>query len=232
MLLSVCSQPAPGLFACCRRSTLSLPPRLFVPKVDLSYTDAILHALARLVSIISSWLMASFRNITAAQWERAREVLVFYFARRHSMEQAEDLAQETLTAVWGRQDYEFSKEEDFLRVCLGFARRVSLAGHRLSKEGRSVTLEQEPASPFNDSDGSRATEQRILLAEVKTLAEAHLTKKEWDIVQQAAGLHSTSGDKESEASKMHASDPNRFRVYLHRARKKLALITGWQGDKE
>ena len=38
--------------------------------------------------------------------------------------EAEDLAQETLVSICAREDYSFAKEEDFLCVCYGFARRI------------------------------------------------------------------------------------------------------------
>ena len=74
--------------------------------------------------------MLTCRDIPAEDWEKARERLVFYFSRGHGADNARDLAQETLAAVLQRDDYRFETREDFLPVCLGFARRISLSGFR------------------------------------------------------------------------------------------------------
>ena len=68
--------------------------------------------------------MPTCRSLSPDAWEQARQALVFYFSRRHGLANAEDLAQETLAAFWKREDFEFEREEDFLRVCYAFARRI------------------------------------------------------------------------------------------------------------
>lgn len=176
--------------------------------------------------------MPNSRTISPEAWGHAREALVFYFTRRHGSSQAEDLAQETLVALWGRDDFEFEKDEDFLRVCLGFARRVSQAGHRDVQRHSGKSMESEISSPQHHPDGVRATESRILLQEVTGVGRSQLRDQEWQLIQLAASLTS-EGDANSElAVSLRASDANKFRVYLYRARKKLALATGWRSFGE
>jgi len=166
--------------------------------------------------------MLNCRSITPEAWAQAREALIFYFSRRHGSDRADDLAQETLAALWIREDYEFEKEEDFLRVCLGFARMISQAGYRQTRrESEFVGMEHEAMSPNHHPDGAAATEHRILLEQICTLGESRLREQDWQLVVQAA-------TSDGEPTDMIPSERNRFRVSLHRARKKLEKITGWR----
>ena len=89
--------------------------------------------------------MANCRSIPPAAWEHAREALIFYFSRRHGLTDAEDLAQDTLATLWSRDDDEFEKNDDFLRVCYGFARLVSQKGYRQAQKHAGDEL--DPATP-------------------------------------------------------------------------------------
>lgn len=167
--------------------------------------------------------MLSSRSMPPEAWAKAREALVFYFSRRHASDRAEDLAQETLTAVWNRGDYEFEKESDFPRVCLGFARLISQAGHRRAQRDLSQPsgVAYEVAAPHEQAGGAGATESRILLEQVCQLGQARLRDRDWQLVLQAATADSGS-------SHVPADQRNKFRVSLHRARKRLEQITGWR----
>jgi len=169
--------------------------------------------------------MANSRSISHETWTHAREVLVYYFSRRHGFEHAEDLAQDTLTAILSRDDFEFDREEDFQRVCLGFARFVSKAGHRSALRNGHSPLEVEVASPGHHALGARATESRILLDEVREIGSTQLREEDWQIILSGANL----GGEPVEASR--AENANKFRVNLHRARKKLVSALGWKGSK-
>ena len=80
------------------------------------------------------------RAIPETAWEHARRMLVFYFSRRHQGMDAEDLAQETLARLWSRDDYGFDREEDFLRVCYGFARLILQKGYREARKHAAEAL--------------------------------------------------------------------------------------------
>jgi DNA-directed RNA polymerase specialized sigma24 family protein len=164
--------------------------------------------------------MPNCRSIAPAAWAHAREALVFYFSRRHGFSNAEDLAQETLAAIWIREDYEFSGEEEFLRICYGFANKVSLASYRMSKQRTTSELPADVPEPTRPGLGLNARELAVLLDEVVRAASSQLPKKDWDLIRTAA----ISGDNAGAS----AVEGNRRRVQLFRARKKLAEITGWK----
>ena len=54
-----------------------------------------------------------------ASWSEARLKLVHFFSRGRGLHNAEDLAHDTLAALWSRDDYEFRSESEFGLVCYG-----------------------------------------------------------------------------------------------------------------
>lgn len=177
--------------------------------------------------------MATSRSISPEAWAHAREGLIFYFSRRHGMDRAEDLAHETLMAVWSRSDYQFEKDEDFPKVCLGFARHVSRSTFRDATRRPTVSLEGDTAASDYSSEGAKSTEMRILLEQIKEMGKAGLSDREWQLIVNAAGLtgdNDARGDADA-AEELRQTDGNRFRVYLHRARKKLEKMSGWREGK-
>ena len=155
--------------------------------------------------------MLTCRDIPAEDWEKARERLVYYFSRGHGADNARDLAQETLAAVLQRDDYQFETREDFLPVCLGFARRISLSGFRKAIRYSGGPVDDD--LPGHPSESAEAVQRGILLAQVLKKARAELREEEYDLI-----LESPAG-----------SDPqqsNRQRVTRHRALKKLARALG------
>ena len=168
--------------------------------------------------------MLNSRSIPPELWEQARQSLVFYFLRRHGSSNAEDLAQETLMAIWNREDYIFEREEDFLRVCYGFAARISQWGHRQAQKHAAEGL--DPAltpSPAGDLRGLTGMEVRIFLDEVCRVGESALADEDWKLIQSAA-----VGDRAGLPVLFNLGDANNLRVYLHRIRRKLARLTGWR----
>jgi DNA-directed RNA polymerase specialized sigma24 family protein len=147
--------------------------------------------------------------------------LIFYFSRRHARSDAEDLAQETLLALWNREDYEFEKEEDFLKICYGFARHILQEGYRKSRRHDGDPLDSAMPAPQYDWGSSAATEARVLLDEVCQIGQSQLREKDWQHIQQAAESDRTTVSKE-----LKMGDANNVRVNLHRARKKLAKLAG------
>lgn len=169
--------------------------------------------------------MPNCRSIPPAVWEHAHDALVFYFSRRHGISNAEDLAQDTLAAVLTREDFEFEKEEQFLRVCYGFASRISRSGYRLARKHAAGVLDDPN---FRQRASSRLAlnpaEMAVLLDEVLRIAKSQLTEREWNLIQQ------TAGDQEAISELPNAAGVNNVRVRLHRARRKLAKLTGWSKE--
>src|SRR5450432_4212962 len=110
--------------------------------------------------------MPNSRSIEPEAWEQARSALVFYFSRRHGFTNAEDLAQETLAALWKRDDFEFARAEDFLRICYAFARRISQSGGRDARKHAGEEL--DPAAPGREAsmEGLSGAALELLVREV------------------------------------------------------------------
>lgn len=154
-------------------------------------------------------------SISQEHWEHARQCLIFYFSRRHGFTDAEDLAQQTLLALWQRQDFEFESEDDFLRVCYAFAKRVSQQGYRQNRRFAAVALDSSFQEPIQHTNHPRLepAELKLLLDEVLRTKE-QLTDKERALIDNAIASDLRQGSN--------------ARVYLHRARKKLERLTGWR----
>ena len=155
--------------------------------------------------------MLTCRDIPAEDWAKARERLVYYFSRGHGAENARDLAQETLMAVLERDDFQFERREDFLPVCLGFARRVSQSGYR--KEFRYSGGQPPDDLPGRLGESAEAVERGILLAQILEKAKTGLRDEEYDLI-----MESPAGSDPQQA--------NRQRVARHRALRKLARALG------
>src|SRR5260370_399388 len=91
--------------------------------------------------------MINCRSVPPKTWEYARQALVFYFTRRHGLSDAEDLAQETLATILSREDYHFEKEEDFLKVCYGFAGHILQTARRGAAKCAGSPLDPALAAP-------------------------------------------------------------------------------------
>jgi DNA-directed RNA polymerase specialized sigma24 family protein len=165
--------------------------------------------------------MVNCRSISPEAWAQARESLVFYFSRRHARSDAEDLAQETLLAIWNREDYEFDKEEDFLKICYGFARLIAKEGYRESQRRAADSLDPALPAPPHESNSSRSIEGRILLEKVCAIGESQLHRDEWEMIRQ-----SLDSDRAGMAQEFKMGNANNMRVRLHRVRRKLAKLTG------
>ena len=166
--------------------------------------------------------MPNCRSIPPAVWKHATEALVFYFSRRHCRNDAEDLAQDTLAAVLTREDFEFEKEEDFLRVCYGFAARISQAGYREARKHAAGVLDPDFGRPPTRRSLLNSAEASVLLEEVLRTAQSALSEKEWALIQRAA-----IADPADNPRPPSPAAANNIRVSLHRARRKLAKLTGW-----
>ena|SRR5579859_6503325 len=171
--------------------------------------------------------MLNCRSIPQDQWEQARQALVFYFSRRHGRVNAEDLAQETLTAFWIREDLQFEAEAQFLRVCFGFASRISKQGYRVAQKHAGEYLEAAHAQRVPRAAGLTGAEVRVFADEVCRKAEAELTPKEWELVQALM-----DSDRSDLPSRFAAGNANNFRVRLHRIRKKLSRVANYDGWRE
>jgi DNA-directed RNA polymerase specialized sigma24 family protein len=128
----------------------------------------------------------------------------------------EDLAQETLMTVWSREDYQFENEDDFLRVCYGFAKKILLEGYRISRKHAAEGFALAVESRVRRIQGLERNEVSVFLGEVCRRADAELQEEEWAAIQAAI-------DRDSQDQPVEGKQ----RVRLYRARKKLAKLTGW-----
>ena len=169
--------------------------------------------------------MLTSRSIPPDLWEQARRALVFYFSRRHGFTNAEDLAHDTLQAVWIREDFIFEKEEQFLRVCYGFASRVSLEGHRQVRRNAAISLDSGKPVEKVRAVGLSELDTHIFVEDVRRVAESRLTSEDWEMVRLLM-------EDERESAAGLWGNANMFRVRLHRVRGKLAELTGWTAGKK
>ena len=172
--------------------------------------------------IMASYCMINCRSVSPKTWECARQALVFYFTRRHGLSGAEDLAHETLATILGREDFQFEREEDFLRVCYGFASHVLQTARRDTARNMIDCLDFTATAPTSEAQGLKGAELSVFLDEVFRLGKDQLRDVDWQLIQQSIVL---DGDRAGDSDPSGASNP---RVKLHRARKKLAQLVGWR----
>lgn len=119
--------------------------------------------------------------------------------------------------VWQREDFRFEKEEDFLRVCYGFARHILQQGYRDGQKHVADELPPDIERPAPKVQGLQRQELQVFLDQIRTLAEADLLDDELALIV--------------EVMKRDGHDPplsSKLRVKLYRVRKKLEKITGWR----
>jgi hypothetical protein len=156
------------------------------------------------------------RDIPEEDWKKAGERLVYVFSRGHGADNARDLAQETLRAVWERADYQFEKREDFMPVCLGFARLISQAGHRKAYRYSGGAVPDD--LPSRSGESAEAVEQGILLQQILQQGKVNLRAEEFKLILEPPPAASLQ-------------EANRVRVARHRALQKLARILGLKPRK-
>lgn len=159
--------------------------------------------------------MPNSRSIPPETWVHASKALIYFF-RGKGVLNPEDLAQETLMKVWSREDYEFENQDDFLKVCYGFAKKILLEGYRVSRKHAAEESGCAVESRLKGIQGLEGNEVRVFLEEVCLRADAELQEEEWAAIQAAI-------DRDSQGHPVEGKE----RVRLYRARKKLAKLTGW-----
>lgn len=159
--------------------------------------------------------MPNCRSIPPEQWVHAQKALVYFFTHKGILN-SEDMAQETLMTVWSREDYQFEKEDDFLKVCYGFARNILREGYRTDRKHTAEELDLSLKSRVQGIRGLAGTEVSVFLEEVRRRADAELDGEERAAIQAAI-------DRDSQDQPVDSKG----RVRLYRARKKLAKLTGW-----
>ncbi|HLK63076.1 MAG TPA: hypothetical protein VKU19_06530 [Bryobacteraceae bacterium] len=169
--------------------------------------------------------MLTSRQMSPEAWARVFDALVFYFTRRLGELNAEDLAQQTLVAVLKRVDYQFEKEEDFLRVCYGFATNILKAAYRQGGRDAHVSLEDFIPEPENRTSAS-GIENAIFLDDVLREGQRQLKKRDWELIREAA-----EAQLDNQPHNYPSGKENKFRVALHRARGKLAQVVRRRDDK-
>lgn len=159
--------------------------------------------------------MINCRSIPHEKWVQAYKALAYFFSGKGVLD-PEDLAQETLMKIWSREDYQFEKEDDFLKVCYGFANNVFRDSYRVRREhaGEDPDLLE---SRMPSTRGLRGNEVSVFLEEVRHIADAELKEAERAAIEAAI-------DHDS----LDHPVAGKQRVRLYRARKKLARLTGWE----
>jgi hypothetical protein len=161
--------------------------------------------------------MLNSHSIPSELWAQARERLIFFFSRRLGLQNAEDLAHNTLLAIWVRNDFEFIEEEDFFKVCYGFARNILLEGYRDMKNQESVELHPEMKQKILGVQGLQGSEAAAFLREVIKCGEELFDTEEWALIEAATNRDANDAPISSQ-----------HRTKMHRIRKKLAELTGWR----
>ena len=159
--------------------------------------------------------MPNCRSIPTVKWVHAHKALVYFFTGK-GFSNPEDMAQETLMTVWSREDYQFENEDDFLKVCYGFAKNILREGYRVSRKYAAEELNLSVESHVHGIQGLEGSEVSVFLEEVCRRANAELQQEERAAIQAAI-------DREREDHPVEGKQ----RVRLYRARKKLAKLTGW-----
>src|SRR5690242_2673224 len=160
--------------------------------------------------------MLNCRSIPTEKWVHAHKALVYFFSGKGILN-PEDLAQETLMTVWSRENYQFEKEDDFLRICYGFANKILLEGYRISRKHAAEELDFSVQSRVQSIQGLEGNEVSVFVEEVCRRADAELQEEERAAIQAAI-------DRDRQDQPVDGKQ----RVRLYRARKKLAKLTGWQ----
>src|SRR5216683_7118740 len=122
--------------------------------------------------------MPNCRSIPPEKWVYAHKALVYFFTRK-GVSNPEDMAQDTLMTLWSREDYQFEKEDDFLKICYGFAKKVLLEGYRVSRKHAAEELDLSSDSPIQSVQGLKGSEVSVFLEEVCRRAETELQQEEW-----------------------------------------------------
>ena len=160
--------------------------------------------------------MPDCRSIADEKWVHAHKALIYFFTRRGAAN-PEDMAQETLMAVWSRKDYQFENEDDFLKVCYGFARNILRESFRDSSKHAAEELDLSVKSRVQSVQGLAGNEVSVFLREVCRRADMELEEEEQAAIQAAIDRDGLDHPVEG-----------KLRVRLYRARKKLAKLTGWR----
>jgi DNA-directed RNA polymerase specialized sigma24 family protein len=163
--------------------------------------------------------MMSCHEIPEYEWEHVHQALKYYFSRRLGLDNAEELAQETILRVWSRPDLEFETLDDFARLCFGFARYVYLEKCRERAQESTTELGFNVLAPESYVGSPRGTEAAVMLREVLEVGRAQLNEKEWRLLQNAS-------DREMLDASMGPAK-GKDRIGLYRVRKKLARLVGW-----
>ncbi len=165
------------------------------------------------------------RDVPPDLWSHARAAIFMFFSRRLGVEQADEVAQATLLAVLRREDYLFDKEEDFLRVCLGFAKKVAPELARSAERRSMDALDFETAAPSARIGRLEGVETSIYLEETMRLGSEQLSDLEWRLTNRSTVC---TGDELIDEFPDEFKNVEALRVQLFRARRKLAKIVGWQ----
>jgi DNA-directed RNA polymerase specialized sigma24 family protein len=159
--------------------------------------------------------MMTCRELPNESWEQARKALIFYFSRRHLRDDAEDLAQQTLTEIWKREDYKFRSSEDFLKVCYGFGVNILRSARRTQKKHIADELDAEISDGAGMVMGLNPAEAAVLLRETND-AKAKLSPADREAIEMdAAGISPEDKKKASHLRVRFFRAKERLKKSLH-----------------
>ncbi len=159
-------------------------------------------------------------------------MLIFFFSHR-GFTNAEDLAHDTLEALWRRADYQFEKDEDFLQICHAFANRVRKAAFRKDRRIQTAELDEQQVVARYNASAINPAEMSVLLQEVLEAGRTELNTRDWGFIRKTVLEETGEPDREAPGEAASGEIPsdsqmNKGRVQHHRARERLKRLTGWK----
>ena len=150
-------------------------------------------------------------------WNHAIKSLTRFFGSKGCGDRVGDLVQDTLTRISGRPDYEFEKEEDFLRLCHGFARMILYEDRRRWNRNRSVVEYDDSALYGGASPKSlRGVERQLHNRKLLDLLKPCLKDEDWKMLEDSLEM-----DRETQARNLGVSNANAMGVRIFRALEKV-----------
>jgi hypothetical protein len=172
------------------------------------------------------WTMITCRDIPPEVWAMAYDALVRHFTGAYAVARspsvsADDLAQDTLVAILRRSDYRFDCSENFLKVCLAFARNIESQNWREVNRRSMERLDFDTPMRSAGASGLEGAEVATFLQEVLRVGKEVLAEKDWQLLNRA-----TVCTGSELAAEFGFKDAQSLRVYLHRLRKSFAKMVG------
>ena len=150
-------------------------------------------------------------------WNQATKALTRFFGSKGCGDRVSDLVQDTLTRISGRTEYRFEEEEDFLRLCHGFARMILLEDRRKWNRNRSA-VEYDDSALYGGSrpKSLSGVERQLHNRKLLELLKPCLKEEDWRMLEDSLEM-----DRETQARKLGVSNANAMGVRIFRALEKV-----------